>query len=185
MCKVDRIHKRLWIVTNLVPVPGDSQLEQNSQYLVNQSTSGKMMHMFPSMKKEEYMVSEFSGIFQVKVVTKNIVFGSLGTQHKAALQYDVSFWRNMQIFWTKLLQLSAFLVKQYTRFIYVERMSFCLVNWEFPFPREPFHAGKLQRYFMHMGIKESDWIEGCNIVERRWSYVKNAIPSQNPHCFRW
>ena len=41
----------------------------------------------------EYMESELSGIFQVKLVTKNIVFGSLGTQHKAAL-YGVSFWRN-------------------------------------------------------------------------------------------
>ena len=80
--------------------------------------------MFPSMKKEEYMVSEFSGIFQVKVVTKNIVFGSLGTQHKAALQYDVSFWRNMQIFWTKLLHFSVFLVKQYTSYIYVKTWNY-------------------------------------------------------------
>ena len=38
----------------------------------------------------EYMESELSGIFQVKLVTKNIVFGSLGTQHRAAL-YGVSF----------------------------------------------------------------------------------------------
>ena len=38
----------------------------------------------------EYMESELSGIFQVKLVTKNIVVGSLGTQHKAAL-YGVSF----------------------------------------------------------------------------------------------
>ena len=37
------------------------------------------------------MESELSGIFQVRVVTKNIVFGSLGTQRKAAFQYDVSF----------------------------------------------------------------------------------------------
>ena len=28
------------------------------------------------------MVSELSGIFEVKVFTKNIVFGSLGTQRK-------------------------------------------------------------------------------------------------------
>ena len=47
--------------------------------------------MFSSMKNEGYKESELSGIFQVKVVTKNIVFGSLGTQRKAALQYDVSF----------------------------------------------------------------------------------------------
>ena len=29
------IHKRLWIFNNLVRVPGDSQLEQNSQHIVN------------------------------------------------------------------------------------------------------------------------------------------------------
>ena len=34
--------------------------------------------MFSNMKKEEYMESELSGNFQVKVVPKNIVFGSLG-----------------------------------------------------------------------------------------------------------
>ena len=48
-------------------------------------------HMFSSMKKEEYMESELSDIFQVKVVTKNIVFGSLGPNAKLLLQYDVSF----------------------------------------------------------------------------------------------
>ena len=47
--------------------------------------------MFCSMNKEEYMESELSDVFQVNVVTKNIVFGSLGTQYKAAWQYDVSF----------------------------------------------------------------------------------------------
>ena len=85
-------------------------------------------HLFSSMKKEEYIESELSGIFQVKVATKDIVIGSLGTQPKAALQYNVSFWRNIQIFWTKLLRLSVFVVKQCTSFIYKERMPFCLVN---------------------------------------------------------
>ena len=36
--------------------------------------------MFSSMKMEEYMKSELSGIFGVKLVTKNIERGSLGTQ---------------------------------------------------------------------------------------------------------
>ena len=40
--------------------------------------------MFSSVKKEEYIESELSGIFQVKVAAKNIVFGLLGTQRKAA-----------------------------------------------------------------------------------------------------
>ena len=36
-------------------------------------------HMFSSIKMEEYMESELSGIFWVKLVRKNIVLGSLGT----------------------------------------------------------------------------------------------------------
>ena len=35
--------------------------------------------MFSSMKMEEYMESELSGIFRVKLVTKHIVFWSPGT----------------------------------------------------------------------------------------------------------
>ena len=40
--------------------------------------------MFSSMKKEKYIESELSGVFQVKVVAKNIVLGSLRTQRQAA-----------------------------------------------------------------------------------------------------
>ena len=105
------------------------------------------------------MESELSRIFQVKVVTKNIVFGSLGTQAKLLLQYDVSFWRKIQIFWSKLLHLSIFLVKQYTSFIYVERMPFCLVNWAFPF---------MGSRFMQESCKNISCIWGlfakCNLV---------------------
>ena len=36
--------------------------------------------MFSSIKMEEYMESKLSGIFRVKLVTKNIVRGSPGTQ---------------------------------------------------------------------------------------------------------
>ena len=39
----------------------------------------KSLYMFCSIKLEEYVESELSGIFWVKVVTKNIVLGSLGT----------------------------------------------------------------------------------------------------------
>ena len=41
--------------------------------------------MFSSIKKEQYMEFELYGIFQVKVVAKNIVLGSLGTQRQAVL----------------------------------------------------------------------------------------------------
>ena len=36
--------------------------------------------MFSSIKMEEYIESELSGIFRVKLVTKNIERGSPGTQ---------------------------------------------------------------------------------------------------------
>ena len=36
-------------------------------------------HIFTSIKMEEYMESGLTGIFWVKLVTKNIVFGSSGT----------------------------------------------------------------------------------------------------------
>ena len=36
--------------------------------------------MFSTINMEEYMESELSGIFRVKLVTKNMVRGSLGTQ---------------------------------------------------------------------------------------------------------
>ena len=36
--------------------------------------------MFSSIKMEEYIESELSGIFRVKIVTKNIERGSPGTQ---------------------------------------------------------------------------------------------------------
>ena len=35
--------------------------------------------MLSSINKEEYMESELSGIFQVKLIAKNIVLGSTGT----------------------------------------------------------------------------------------------------------
>ena len=59
--------------------------------------------MFSSMKIQEYMESELSHIFRVKLIAKNIT--------ELFLQCDVSFWRNMQMFWTRLLDFSVFLVK--------------------------------------------------------------------------
>ena len=47
-------------------------------------------HVFSSIKLEEYMEPERSGIIQVKVVTKNILLGSLGT-HFMHLRVKV-FW---------------------------------------------------------------------------------------------
>ena len=116
--------------------------------------------MFYSMKIEEYMESELSCIFWVKLVGKSIVLGSQGTKHRTASASDISFWKNIQIFWTRLLHHSVFLVKQYTNLIYVKEKSFCLFNWAFSFvgPRGPFHAVTLQKYFMHMRVnKKWNW----------------------------
>ena len=40
-------------------------------------------HMFSNMKKKEYMESDISSIFRVKMVATNILFGSLVTQRQA------------------------------------------------------------------------------------------------------
>ena len=79
------------------------------------------------------MESELLGIIRINVAAKNILLGSLGTQHQSVFAIMSFVWRNRQIFWTKLLHLSIFLVKQYTSLIYVKEISFCPVNWAFPF----------------------------------------------------
>ena len=98
--------------------------------------------MFSNMKKKEYMESELSDIFRVKVVAKNILLGSLGTQRQAVF----AMWCLLQI---KLLHLSVFLVKQCTSLIYVKEKSFCLVNWAFPFvgPRGPISSSEVAKMF--------------------------------------
>ena len=47
--------------------------------------------MFSNMKKKEYIESEHSDIFQVKLVAKNILLGPWGPNAKLFLQCDVSF----------------------------------------------------------------------------------------------
>ena len=64
--------------------------------------------MFSSMKKEECMESELSGIFQVKVVPKNIVFVSLGTQGKAAFAVWCLFLKKHTNFLNKTVTLKCF-----------------------------------------------------------------------------
>ena len=107
---VDGIHKRLRIFTNSFWVPGTHDWNKIHKILWIQSTAGKMMiHMFSSMKKEDCVEFKPSGIFQVKVVTEDIVFRSLGTQRKAAFAIWCLFLKKHTIFWTKLLRSSVFL----------------------------------------------------------------------------
>ena len=56
----------------------------NSQEIVN-------FYQFSLGHRQLTIGTKFTISFQVKVVTKNIVFGSLMTQRQAALQYDVKF----------------------------------------------------------------------------------------------
>ena len=114
-----------------------------------------MIHMFSSMKKEECVEFKPSGIFQVKVVTEDIVFRSLGTQRKAAFAIWCLFLKKHTNFLNQTVRLRCFLVKQYISFIYVGRMSFCLVNWAFPFVGfwGPISCRKATKYFMHMRAK--------------------------------
>ena len=74
-----------------------------------------------------------------------------GPNAKLILQCDFPFWRNMQIFRTKLLHLSVFLVKQFTGFIYVKQKLFCLVNWAYPFVGPP---GPISFIKMHIRNKK-------------------------------
>ena len=126
------------------------------------STSGKMMMSCFLME------SELPGIILVKVVTKNILLGSLETQHQAVFCNVMSLFEETQSFWTKLLHLSVDLVKQYTSLIYVKEKSLCLVNLAFPLwvPKNPFHAVKLQKYFIHMRVKSAkNLLEKHNLKE--------------------
>ena len=58
-------------------------------------------------------------------------FNNSSNSAKLFLHCDVSFWRNIQFFWTKLSHLRVFLVQQYTSLIYIKQKSFCLVNRAF------------------------------------------------------
>ena len=122
-------------------------------------------HMFSNMKKEEYMEYELPGITRLKVVAKNIRLGLWAPNTKLFLQCDVSFWRNIQSFWTKLLHLSVFLVKQYSSLIYVKEKLLLLVNWAFPFvaPQGPFLCSKLWKYFMDMRVNIEYFLRFCSL----------------------
>ena len=65
-------------------------------------------HMFSSIKKEEYIGFELSGIFWVKVVAKNIVLGSLGTQHQAFFAVWCHFLKKHANFLNQTVTLKSF-----------------------------------------------------------------------------
>ena len=71
------------------------------------------------MKKEKYMKSEVFGIFRVKVVTKYIGIGSLGTQKQASFTVWCLFLKKNTNFLNQTVILLILLI--------------LLVNIEFPF----------------------------------------------------
>ena len=101
--------KNCGICSNLVRVHRDLQLEENFSFIFGPLQVKWFCHMFSNLKQEEYMESELLGTFGVKVVSKNILLGSLRCLFLMSL-FDVSFWRSKQIFWAKLLHLSVFLL---------------------------------------------------------------------------
>ena len=65
--------RNLWIWSNCGSPGTRIKFEQIRNFL------WVRYHMFSSIKMEEYMEPELSGIFRVKMVAKNIVLGSLGS----------------------------------------------------------------------------------------------------------
>ena len=79
---MNRIHKKLWILLQFSLVPPGPIF--GMKFTISCEFGPLRLkwwyHMFSSIKMEEYMESELSGIFRVKLVTKNVVRGSQGTQ---------------------------------------------------------------------------------------------------------
>ena len=74
------------------------------------------------------MEFELAGIFRVKVVAKNILLGSLGTQRQAVLAVSCLFLKKHTHFLKQTITL-----KQYTSLNNVKEVSFCLANRAFLF----------------------------------------------------
>ena len=99
--------KKLWICSNLVRVPRDPQLEQNSCEFGLLQVKW-WCHMFSNMKYEEYLESDLPGIIRLKVVAKNILLGSLGTQHRAVFAMWCHFLKKHTNFLNQTVALKCF-----------------------------------------------------------------------------
>ena len=78
-----------------------------------------------------------------------------GDPTQSCFCHMMSLFEETYNFLNQTVTLKCFLVKQYISFIYVGRMSFCLVNWAFPFVGfwGPISCRKATKYFMHMRAK--------------------------------
>ena len=68
-------------------------------------------HMFSNINMEEYTESELSSIFWVKTGCQIYRAWDPRGSMLICLCSVISLWRNIQMFWTKLLDFSVFLVK--------------------------------------------------------------------------
>ena len=68
------------------------------------------------------MKSELLGIIRVKVVAKNMLLGSLGTQYQPVFAMRCLFLKEHTNFLNQTVN------QKYTSLIYVKENSFCLIN---------------------------------------------------------
>ena len=130
-------------IVNFVPIyfgfPGTHNWNIIHNFLWIRSTSGKLMISYvSSMKMEDYMEIVFWHF------SRKISPCTQGSDAKLSLQSGISFRRNLQMFWTRLLT-----VEPYYILIYVKEKSFCLINRVFPFvgPREPISCSNVAKIF--------------------------------------
>ena len=87
-------------------VPGDASTTFGNQF---------------SRKMQEDLDSMCFSIFLWENMYHNFTWGP---NAEPSLQCDASLWRNLYMFWTRLLDFSSFLVKQYISLIYVKEKPF-------------------------------------------------------------
>ena len=100
---MDRINKKLWILF--------------------QFSLGPLAPIIGT----KFTISCESGPLKVKLWYHMLSFQ--GPIDELSLQLHVAVWRDLQIFWTILLNFSIFLVKYYTNLIYVKEKSPCLIEY--------------------------------------------------------
>ena len=92
---------------NVVPTLGPLEPELNWKKFTICCEFGplqvKLYHIFPTIKMEEYIKPELSGIFWVKIVIKNIVLESLGT-HLMHMRVKNSSNSKQPKFWLNFLK---------------------------------------------------------------------------------
>ena len=131
-------------------------MEQNLQYLVN------LVHL-----KQNYYIcfiaQKWRNTWNLSflVFSNEICFQKCsswvpgGPNTELSQQCDVTLWRNMQMFWTRLLNFNVFLLNSILLwFMSKEKSSFLIHSVFFcEFSGDPFHKSNLKSNFMHSRVK--------------------------------